>query len=895
MSIIDQLATALAGRYDLEREIGAGGMATVYLARDVRHGRSVALKVLKPELGAVLGAERFLKEIQVTAQLQHPNLLPLFDSGEAAGLLFYVMPFVEGETLRALLDREKQLPVDEALRITAALAGALQYAHDRGVIHRDLKPENILLQAGQPVIADFGIALAVSNAGGARVTQTGLSLGTPQYMSPEQATGDRGIDARTDVYSLAAMTYEMLAGEPPHAGNTAQAIIAKLMTEDPRPVSVLRRAVPPHVEAALARALEKLPADRLPSAAAFAAALSGERPVAPTAAMRTAAATNKGVRWREGVAWIAAASALAFALWPRDRTPPIAAVAGRFEIDVPDSLRIATVRQGGSRLDMARDGSVLVVVARPARAGSGRAGLWMRSADDPTFRPVPGTSGASSPRVSPDGAWVLFSDEQGALRKVPLSGGEPVTILPAPSSGAGTGGYNTASWGENDQILVSAPGGSIALTDAGGGAVRTIIAADSADGRRRFFSQPEWLPGGTHALVLILHMTQAEVDSTIIGVLDVAAGTVRSLPLRGFFPRYVRSGHLVYGQGNALMAVPFSVAKRSPIGAPTRLVEPVTGGNAGLPNVAVADNGWLVALLSQSTAPTRRLVQVDRAGRERSLTDDSRALRDPRVSADGRRVVLSISTGPFNTGDLWVLDLPTGGFSRLTSDGRSYRPKWSPDGRFVYFVRTVTGSGTSILRRPWDGSGTEEVLLSNPRLGEFEPGLAGGLSVIRTLQPRDLLLAPTESLSATSPFVTGPRNDVNPAISPDGRWLAYQSDETDENEVYLRPVPGPGARLSVSTRGGLDPRWSRDGRRLYYRSPEAVMEAQLEFREGTAVVTRRDSLFADSWGSTADGDSWDVLPDGSGFVFVRGPAEARVPLTVIPNWRALLRRDPRTP
>src|SRR5687767_15363964 len=218
--MLSSLGTALQGRYTIDREIGRGGMATVYLARDVRHNRAVALKVLNPELGAVLGVERFLAEIEVTANLQHPNLLPLFDSGEANGLLFYVMPFVEGESLRARLDREKQLPVDEAVRIAVAIAGALDYAHHQGVIHRDLKPENVLLQAGQPVIADFGIALAVSNAGGTRVTQTGLSLGTPQYMSPEQATGDRGIDGRTDIYSLAAITYEMLAGEPPHSGTS---------------------------------------------------------------------------------------------------------------------------------------------------------------------------------------------------------------------------------------------------------------------------------------------------------------------------------------------------------------------------------------------------------------------------------------------------------------------------------------------------------------------------------------------------------------------------------------------------------------------------------------------------------------------------------------------------
>src|SRR5437868_4079424 len=236
MDVILHLNNTLAGRYAIEREIGAGGMATVYLARDLRHQRNVALKVLNPELGAVLGVERFLSEIKVTANLQHPNLLPLFDSGEAEGLLFYVMPYVQGESLRARLEREKQLPVDEAIRISTAVASALDYAHRHGVIHRDLKPENILMHEGQPLIADFGIALAVSNAGGSRITQTGLSLGTPQYMSPEQATGDRAVDGRSDIYSLGAVLYEMLVGEPPHTGATSQAIIARVLTDKPRHV-----------------------------------------------------------------------------------------------------------------------------------------------------------------------------------------------------------------------------------------------------------------------------------------------------------------------------------------------------------------------------------------------------------------------------------------------------------------------------------------------------------------------------------------------------------------------------------------------------------------------------------------------------------------------------------
>jgi serine/threonine protein kinase len=276
-----RLTAALADRYRIERELGAGGMAMVYLAQDLKHDRKVAVKVLKSELAAVIGAERFLAEIKVTANLQHPNLLPLFDSGEAgrqgggeAPFLYYVMPYVEGETLRARLERERQLPVDEVVRIVTLLANALDYAHAQGVIHRDLKPENILLQAGQPVIADFGIALAVAQAGGSRVTETGLSLGTPYYMSPEQAAGERNLDARSDQYALGAVTYEMLSGEPPHSGPTAQVIISRLMTEKPRSLQATRPGVSRELDLAVTRALSKSAADRFPNCGAFARALA---------------------------------------------------------------------------------------------------------------------------------------------------------------------------------------------------------------------------------------------------------------------------------------------------------------------------------------------------------------------------------------------------------------------------------------------------------------------------------------------------------------------------------------------------------------------------------------------------------------------------------------------
>ena len=271
---VSRLNAALEGRYSIERELGEGGMATVYLAEDLKHHRKIALKVLKPELTAVVGAERFLAEIQVTANLQHPHILPLFDSGEADGLLFYVMPYVEGESLRDRLDREKQLPVDEALSITTGIASGLHYAHEQGVVHRDVKPENIMLSGGLPVVADFGIALAVQNAGEGRLTGSGLALGTPHYVSPEQSTGDGVVDARSDLYALACVLYELLTGEPPHTGPTAHAIMAKRLTVTPTAVRTLRATVSESVEQAIKKALEVVPADRHSSVEAFSRALS---------------------------------------------------------------------------------------------------------------------------------------------------------------------------------------------------------------------------------------------------------------------------------------------------------------------------------------------------------------------------------------------------------------------------------------------------------------------------------------------------------------------------------------------------------------------------------------------------------------------------------------------
>jgi serine/threonine-protein kinase len=417
-----RLTAALADRYCLERELGQGGMATVYLAEDLKHDRKVAIKVLKPELAAVLGAERFVVEIKTTAALQHPHILPLFDSGTADGFLYYVMPYIQGETLRSKLDRETQLGIDEAVKLTVAVADALDYAHRQGVIHRDIKPENILLHDGRPMVADFGIALAVSAAAGGRMTETGLSLGTPHYMSPEQATGEREISARSDVYSLASVLYEMLTGSPPHVGASAQQIIMKIVTEDAQPVTKLRKAVPPHVAAAIEKALQKLPADRFASAKDFADALGNVAfaTVVTRASARPAFASPRTPAW---IAWSLAALAIVAAAWGWLRRPE------------EPTLHVSVPPPAGTRFllqpfapALTPDGNTVVFAATDGETNR----LYRRPVNGFKAEAIQGSEDATYPFFSPDGQWVAFYTRAGQLRKVPLAGGAPVAITDVP-------------------------------------------------------------------------------------------------------------------------------------------------------------------------------------------------------------------------------------------------------------------------------------------------------------------------------------------------------------------------------------------------------------------------------------------------------------------------------
>jgi serine/threonine-protein kinase len=885
MDAIAQLNTALTGRYEIDREIGAGGMATVYLARDLKHDRKVALKVLNPELGAILGVERFLAEIKVTANLQHPNLLPLFDSGAAEGLLFYVMPYVEGESLRARLSREKQLPVEESIRIAVSVAGALDYAHGHGVIHRDLKPENILIQAGQPVLADFGIALAVAKAGGARVTQTGLSLGTPQYMSPEQATGDRAIDGRTDIYSLGAVLYEMLVGDPPYTGSTAQAIIAKVLTDKPRAVRLARASVSAHIEAAVERALEKLPADRFATAREFAEALQGRGPaLAASAAAQllpahvlpahgSAPSTRRRSRALGAAPWTIAAIAVAAWAWGALGRPASSAPRARFAFVLGDSARLRSEVPGGL-IALSPDGSQLAYVG-----GSTVPRLLLRTLDDLTPKPLPGTENAANLQFSPDGKWIAFV--QGSrIKKLPLAGGPVATI---------TDDAVSFSWGEDDVVIFSrlaGPNAGLWRVSAAGGTAQRLTHLDTTR-RELAHYWPEVLPGAK-AVLFEARMTTFETDQ--LAVVTLNDGKMTRLGVQGSNPRYVPTGHILFGRSDgSVYALPFDARSLRVTGPAVPVLEDVMVRNGatlgGAVEIAVSTNGTLVYAQGKTDG---QLVMVDRQGRFRALRADLQRYAEPRFSPDGRRLAMTIQ-GTSGTPDVWVEDLAARTLTRLTNDGRSDRPSWTPDGRRIAWRARRDSTGYGISWKPSDGSGAAELLIQDGYSALFAGN--GKFFVTNTVRPTtgaDIDLVALDSGRTRTQFVNSPAAEQSPRISPDGRWLAFMSNQSSKYEVYVRAISGPEGVHQISTDGASEPAWAPDGRELFYRAGAKIVSATIATTPDFAVV-RRDALFDDAFQVSGNYTNYDVTRDGKEFVMVKSLG-AQEPPVVVFGWLDELRQ-----
>ena len=877
---LDRLTSALADRYTLERELGAGGMATVYLAQDVRHNRKVAIKVLRAELLSVIGAERFLKEIETTANLQHPNILPLFDSGRVDGTVFYVMPYVAGESLRHRLARETELPVSDAIRIATEIAEALDYAHRHGVIHRDIKPDNVLFHDGRALVADFGIALAGSRGGagsggiaGARITKTGTSLGTPQYMSPEQAAGEHTLDPRSDVYALGTVLYEMLAGEPPFTGPSTQGILARVMTEEPRPLGLRRKTVPAHVEAAVARALEKLPADRFQTAAQFRDALSGKAAAGPAGATPS----PRGAR-RSPLPW-ALAGVLALALaWVglRPRGPGVIS---------PGPVRYGVELDPGVQptftpiVRLSADGRQLFVTATVGR----REEILRRLIDRMGMTTVAGAgqgeqgTGNSRPFVSPDGRWIAFA-AQGKLRKVPVEGGPAIDLAVADWAGG--------SWGRKGKLVYTkAYNTGLWIVSEGGGDARLLTTPDTAKGELGHW-WPQVLPDGDHVLFTAY---RTPIERATIEVLSIGSGKRSVVFTGGVFGFYVPTGHLLYAVGETIRAVPFDLDRLAVTGAALPVVDSVAmNPTDGAAAFDVSENGTLAYLPVSSYVTETEVVLVDRRGNAQRALPSADRYNHPRLSPEGGRIAVDIRSAN-SLGDVWVFQVGRSGGTRVTAEGgRDFGAEWTPDGREL--VYSSERPFFDLYRRAADASRPAEPLLT----GEFDR-YTGKVStdgrlfafVLSIPGGSELWTVPLQGEPRSARYFANGFNLAHPALSPDGRWMAYDSDESGRVEVYVQSFPDPSRkRWKVSPENGSEPLWTRNGRELVFRKGDSVMAVSMDEANGrTGPATALfGGPYPDSPGWTRP-RSYDVTPDGERFLLLKLPPERQRPrIQVVLNW-----------
>lgn len=903
------LWAALADRYVHERRIGRGGMATVHLARDRRHDRPVAIKVLHPRLATIVGRERFLREIALTAALRHPNLLPLYDSGSDAGQLWFAMPYVAGETLRARLARAPRLPVADAVALAREIANAIAHAHARGIVHRDIKPENVLLEPGdgagarpRALVADFGIARAIDRDAGALLTRTGFAIGTPRYMAPEQARGEREVDARADVHALGAVLHEMLAGEAPRllvAGDRATT------SADGTPsLARLHPELPPSLAAVVTRALDPDPDQRFVDAGAFASALAvaGLAATEEDAAREAAASRRAALAEHRssapaidralpadgrprGVVWLVAATLAIGAIvgWQAARLgerAPVLGPTGVAPSRAPDGgpvrrILVADAGALGAELPaLTPDGHTMIVAhaaadgaALTARAVDGD-GTGVRDGDrtvvaEPLLsRTIDGTRGARHPVVSPDGAWIGFVAD-GALRRVPFGGGEARTIATLPRDLDVAG----AAWSAEGEIVVAdARAGALYRVAASGGTLERIAVRGPTPGLR----DPAFVPGRRAVLV-----TLDDCCAGRIAVVDLDAGTVRVLRA-GRTPRVV-DGRLVFATADGTLARQRLDAGTLTVDGDVETIARDVDVAPGRPALAASASGTLLVRTLAPGAterPTRealRLVVRDRAGRVvRAL--EARIPWTPRWSPDGTTLAFGAAPTGDDGSELWTADVATGAITRRTTDGRDANdPQWSLDGRLVAWSARVDGRKRVVVR---DVAGGATRTLADGGGDTFPTGWTpDGSAVLATVLRDanfDIVVLPLDGGAARPLLATGGRESAA-RLSADGRWLAYEAEVDGAREVHVRPYPiGTARPVRVSSGGGVHPVWRRDGRELlYWQGDRLVAVAVDPSPDGTLAFGPPVTLFRARYPDTLF-PMYDVSPDGTRIVVAAG-------------------------
>jgi serine/threonine-protein kinase len=725
------------------------------------------------------------------------------------------------------------------------------------------------------MIADFGIALAISSSSDAsRLTEPGLSPGTPQYMSPEQASGEENVTARSDIYALGCVLFEMLTGEPPFSGPTAQTILAKMMSTEVPPVTALRRTVPEYLSRATSVALQKIPADRFASARDFADAITGTRPITPqlSPVVSGPAATQRDARggisaWRAMAPWLVAVASVTIAVWawirPREWANPLRV--GRFEIDPPDGVSLSL--GSGPNIAISPDGDLLAFVG--GRNGVERSAIYLRQLSSLSSQAIAGTQGGSRPTFSPDGRWLLF--QRDGLWKVRLPGGAPIVVV-----GAGL----QPSWGEGGRIVFARDHALWWVNDTGG-SPQLLTMPDSS----HHADQPDVLPGGS---TVVFALRDLKTDDRELAAVRIRDGRIHRLGILGSTPRFLAGGYLVFARPDGTAwALRFDPERLTVTGPEVRVLERVYTGTGGAVELAIARNGTAAYIESWSE---QKLALVDHEGRSELLTDSLRHYSSPRFSPDGGR--LAVAFGPtFVQRDVWIYSIASRSFRRVTHNALALNTtEWSADGRFLAWTRRDSGR-TALEWQPVDGAGGVTTLATAPELihALFSPDGRYAVAVVgRPGLGTDIASARLDSLPLRFRSVVGGSfASDQPALSRDGRWLAYTTNETGRNEIYVRPLDGSAKATRVSVGGASDPRWAPDGRTLYYRSPQRLVAARFAV---VPIVVTRDSLFSmDPYPDfrTVMTD-YDLSPDGRRFLFRQSDQLRR--LVVVVSWPEEIRQ-----
>ena len=880
------------GPYEIGALLGAGGMGEVYRARDTRLERAVAIKVLPSSLSSDPSLrQRLEREAKSISRLSHPHICALHDIGHEDGMDFLVMEYLEGETLEHRLLRGP-LPPEQTIRYAAEIADALANAHKLGVIHRDLKPSNVMLTKAGAKLMDFGLAKqtgAVSVAGDltqltmeeAKLTDRGAIVGTFQYMAPEQLEG-KEVDTRTDIFALGEVIYEMATGQPAFSGGSRASLIAAILTKDPPPVTQLQPMAPPALDRVVKKCLAKDPEDRWQSANDLTSEL---RWMAESGSQARAAAVTLEHGWfgSAGRWWLAPWAlilALVFALailswrqFVKAKSPPVVHVA----VSLPPKVLFGPA--AWPLFALSRDGTQLVF----SGVENGVTQLYLRRMDQWDSVPIRGTVGATRPFLSPDGQWVAFTAGR-SLKKVAIGGGPTIDLAELDWGGG--------SWGSNDQIVYTrAYNSGLWKISATGGSPQMLTSPDHSRGELAHW-WPQILPDGDNVLFTSF---STPIERSSIVVRSLKTGKQRTLIEGGTFARYLPPGYLIFSRGETVIAVPFDLRKLELAGAPV----PVLEGVACLPQngdsqFAVSESGTLAFLLTSVIATEQKLVSIDRQGKIQTLRDNIHLHGGLRLSPDGQRIALGLREAG-HPPDIWVQNLARGSLSRLTHGPASnFNPLWTPDGRQLLYVseRPVF----EIYRKSADGGGNEDAVLATPNDKFPESISADGKTLLfSTNDPNtrsDLWTISLTEGNQAKPFVATPFDEGGGTFSPDGRWVAYQSDESGKVEIYVTDFPARGNRVQVSTDGGSEPVWARNGKELFYRSGKKLFSVPVTFGTHFAAGTPKLLFEHEFVFSSEKGNAYDASADGQRFYFVQqeSRADQEALLNFVLNWSEELTR-----